>query len=411
VTDINSDIITLRSKGILKKSEIKLSASKSESNRSLIINALSGNLGEIKNLSDARDTQTMERLLSSQDLLLDVLDAGTAMRFLTGYLAVTTKEKKILTGSARMQERPIAILVDALREIGADISYQKRRGYPPLEIAPFGVQKAGYIRIPSNISSQYISALLMIGPKLPKGLTVELVGEIYSEPYIRMTLSLMKKFGVNHRWEGQVITIPSQQYTGEEYTIESDWSGASYWYSFVALAKEGTVNLPGLRKDSFQGDRKIITIMEEIGVRTEFLDDGVRLAKSPGKQYLEIDFKDCPDLAQTVIVACAAIKIPLKMTGLESLKIKETDRIAALQKELAKVNVSLTEKGNCWHLNSSGFALKPNTIFETYDDHRMAMAFAPFGLIAPIVINDPNVVDKSYPGFWKEWVKLGGSVS
>lgn len=402
--------IHLVSTGVMNSCEVRPSSSKSESNRTLIINALSGNPGGIENLSDARDTQTMKRLLSSTENTLDVLDAGTTMRFLTAYLAITTRQKVVLTGSARMQERPIKILVEALNALGADISYMKNDGFPPMEIRPFPGQKSNTFKIPSNISSQYISALLMIAPVLPKGLIIELVGEIYSEPYIRMTLALMERFGVHHHWEGQTIKIAPQEYKGGEYTIESDWSGASYWYSFVSLAKQGTIKILSLREQSNQGDQAIASIMKNLGVESEYTTDGVILTKIDNQNSVEIDFRNCPDLAQTVMVSAAAQKINLTMTGLESLKIKETDRIVALQSELAKTNVSMTEDGATWHLNSEGFELKPNTQFETYDDHRMAMAFAPLCMIAPILVENPKVVEKSYPGFWDDLKRVGVAI-
>jgi len=263
--------------------------------------------------------------LQSSDDLLDVLDAGTTMRFLTAYLAVSTKSTKVLTGSPRMQERPIKILVEALNRIGASIKYQNIEGYPPLFISPFEKQRTDIIKIPSNISSQYISALLMVAPVLPMGLTIELVGEIYSRPYILMTLEIMKKFGITFSWNGQVISIEPQSYSSGVYTIESDWSGASYWYGLVSLADSGSVYLKGLRAASYQGDQAIVGIMNDLGINSQFDADGVTLSKKISNSNLEIDFRNCPDLAQTVMATAAAKKVNLKMTGLESLKIKETD--------------------------------------------------------------------------------------
>ncbi len=408
MTDINKDIITLRSNGNLKKSEIKLSASKSESNRTLIINALSGNPSEIKNLSDARDTQTMKRLLSSTDEVLDVLDAGTTMRFLTSYLAVSTGKEVVLTGSPRMLERPIKILVEALNKLGTDISCLKNDGYPPLKISPFSEQKIDTLPIPSNISSQYISALLMIAPVLPNGLTIEVVGEIYSEPYIQMTLALMEEFGIQYEWLENIISISHQSYGSAEYTIESDWSGASYWYGLVSMSREGSVSLLGLRENSYQGDQAIKQIMKPMGVSSSYFDGGVKLNKYGIQNSPTIDFRNCPDLAQAVMVSAAAQKTNLTMTGLESLKIKETDRIVALQTELKKVNVNLIEvTEHNWQLDSTDFNLTPDTLFETYDDHRMAMAFAPLCMIKPIQIENPDVVAKSYPGFWEDLKSVG----
>ena len=404
-------IIKLSSSGEISGPTIRPSSSKSESNRSLIINALSGNLGTIHNLSDARDTQTMKKLLSSDKSTLDVLDAGTTMRFLTAYLAVTVKDGVILTGSERMQERPIKILVEALNSLGASIEYERNEGYPPLIIKPFKGQSTNKLKIPSNISSQYISALLMVAPTLTEGLTINLVGEVFSRPYIKMTLALMEKFGINHRWEGNEIRIRPQPYNAGEYTIESDWSGASYWYGFTSLAKKAEITIDGVRQTSYQGDRVVANIMDELGVKSDFGNDKVIISKKAPKNELSMDFKQCPDLSLTVLVAAAANKVPMRITGLESLKIKETDRVAALQNELGKVGTRLIEHSeNSWELDPSSFELEPDTVFETYDDHRMAMAFAPLSMIAPIRIKDPAVVNKSYPGFWDDINKIGVSV-
>lgn len=389
------------------KGEIKLNASKSESNRALIINALSGNISELHNLSNARDTDTMQRLLGSDEETLDVLDAGTTMRFLTAYSAVGPK-KRILTGTPRMQQRPIKLLADALVELGAQAKYLKNVGYPPHSITPLKDQKADTLTIPGNISSQYISALLMIAPTLPKGLEIVLEGEIYSRPYIEMTLELMKHFGVDHDWSGQVIKIAAQKYESNNYTIESDWSGASYWYSLAALSDDVDLKLLGLRENSTQGDQEIATIMEHFGVKSEFSDKGVHLTKT-GKlsEGMFIDFRSCPDLAQTVM-ACAAVKgIKLSMTGLESLKIKETDRIAAMQNELAKFGAKLIEDEGVWTLEPGAFDQSKEIVIETYEDHRMAMAFAPLSLDFNLLIEEREVVNKSYPDFWRDLEKVG----
>lgn len=406
------EIIKLHSNKSILPKKIILSASKSESNRVLIINALSGNPSYLENVSDARDTQTMQRLLSSTDEELDVLDAGTTMRFLTGYLGVAAKAKTVLTGSARMQERPIKILVDALKELGARINYLNNDGYPPLEIHPLTDQLTDEIQIPSNISSQYISALLMIAPVLPKGLKIKLLGEVFSLPYIKMTLSLMERFGVNHHWAEDAISILHQDYQSGSYVVESDWSGASYWYGVISLAREGAINLKGLRQSSNQGDQAIMDIMSQLGVDSTYDDGGVQLSKSASKDHVEIDFRSCPDLAQTVMVSAGAQGVDLTMTGLESLRIKETDRIAALQNELGKMNVQLIEVDkHHWQLKSGGFKLEAGTLFETYDDHRMAMAFAPLCMIEDIRIENPGVVAKSYPGFWKDLERVGVQIA
>ncbi|MDN5203345.1 3-phosphoshikimate 1-carboxyvinyltransferase [Fulvivirgaceae bacterium BMA10] len=352
----------------------------------------------------------MQKLLSSQEKILDVLDAGTTMRFLTAYQAIN-KDERILTGTARMCERPIEILVNSLTEIGANIEYQKDEGYPPILLKAFSDQKKKDIAVRGDISSQYISALLMIAPVLPQGLNITLTGRVMSRPYIEMTRKLMERFGVKTEWVDNVIKISSQSYSSGEYTIESDWSGASYWYSFVALAETAEVKLLGLRKNSWQGDIKIAEIMSSLGVESTFLEDGVILTKTDHKSKVEIDFSNCPDLAQTVCVVCAIKGIRCEMVGLESLRIKETDRIAALQNELAKIDAKLleTEENSKWELIPRDLSKPVNKsiTFDTYHDHRMAMALAPVCTQTNIIIDDPSVVNKSYPGFWNDLEKVG----
>ena len=387
--------------------DITLSSSKSESNRALIMNALSGNQLQLKNLSDARDTQTMQRLLSEKQPVWDVIDAGTTMRFCTAYLAIMGSGE-IITGSDRMKERPIKLLVDALRKLGAKIDYLAQEGFPPLRIS---TQKndtnAQKISIPGNISSQYISALLMIGPTLPDGISIELTGQVFSRPYIEMTLALMHHFGVNSTWKDQTIHIKPQRYKAQSYTIESDWSGASYWYSMVALNQESSITLRGLRSHSFQGDQNIVNIMSKMGVKTEFKSDRVQLTSIPVTEINQIiDFKNCPDLAQTVMVVAAIKGIKLTMIGLESLKIKETDRVMAMKKELLKIGGLLNEENGIWRLKS-GTVPEPLETIETYEDHRMAMAFAPLCMIRAITIRDIEVVKKSYPGYWAHLKSVG----
>ncbi len=391
------------------KSEVALSSSKSESNRALIIKALSNNPIELSNLSDARDTQTMQSLLNNRPEVWDVLDAGTTMRFCTAYLSLSAKNK-VITGSARMKERPIGVLVDSLNKLGADISYIDKEGFPPLRINKIEHQKADSLKIPGNISSQYISALLMIAPKLPQGLKIEFTSEVFSKPYIRMTLELMKKFGVESVWNENIIEVEKQEYSEGYYEIESDWSGTSYWYSLVSIAINSEISLRGLRKNSFQGDSAIATIMSKMGVST-FYEENNTLIKSNDitKSKLELDFKACPDLAQTVMVSAAVNGIQLKMTGLESLKIKETDRVQAMKNELLKLNAKLIEDNGVWNLHPGSLPSKIEAI-DTYEDHRMAMSFAPLGVKMPIIINNPDVVNKSYPGFWNELKKVGATI-
>ncbi len=399
---------TIFHKKTLAKSDIMLPASKSESNRMLILNSLCKKPAKISNLSEARDTVTMKRLLQSDEQELNVIDAGTTMRFLTAFHAIS-KEEKILTGTARMCERPIKILVDALLKLGTGISYLEKDGFPPTLLKPFSGQKENLLSIPGNVSSQYISALIMIAPTLEKGLIIELTGKIGSRPYIEMTLSLMKMYGIKHDWRDNVITVQHQEYQAVDYTIESDWSGASYWYSFVALADTAEIKLLGLRKNSLQGDIAIVEIMNKLGVKSTFDDMGVLLQKTESINEIDIDFSDCPDLAQTAAVICAAKNIRCKMTGLESLRIKETDRIAALQNELAKFNAQLTEVNDGeWLVTSGEFSDSKTPItFDTYDDHRMAMAFAPLAMKFDIIIKEPAVVQKSYPRYWQNLEQVG----
>jgi 3-phosphoshikimate 1-carboxyvinyltransferase len=387
---------------------ILLPSSKSESNRALIMNALSGNVIALDNISEARDTQTMLRLLKTEGKELDVLDAGTTMRFLVAYSAVKGLNK-VLTGTERMQERPIKILVDALRELGAEIQYLKNEGFPPVEIKGFQYAGNKSVKVRGDVSSQYISALLMIGPELPEGIELTLEGKVGSRPYIEMTLSLMELFGAKYSWKENVIKVEPVPYQSQKYFIESDWSGASYWYSVAALSKECDIELVGLKEKSLQGDSKIVEIMRSLGIGTTYVSNGVRLNKIEGKSELKFDFSHCPDLAQTVFVICAAKKVKLTATGLESLRIKETDRIAALQNELAKIGSEILENQGVWELVNSDREVDSfeNLVFDTYDDHRMAMAFAPLALLQKVVIDNPSVVNKSYPGYWKDLQKAG----
>ncbi|GAA4049785.1 3-phosphoshikimate 1-carboxyvinyltransferase [Hymenobacter glaciei] len=397
----------------------QLPASKSEANRALILQALAGG-GTLGNLSDANDTQLMMRLLAAAPSTTDLSaeDAGTVMRFLTAYLAVTDWRGR-LTGTARMQERPIAVLVDALRQAGASINYLNNEGYPPLEIAGFtaaaNVTEPTALSVRGDISSQYISALLMVGPYLPGGLRLTLTGHIGSRPYINMTVALMQRFGADYSAAGDVLTVRPNAYRPTDYSVESDWSAASYWYSFVALAPAGSeITLPGLRRESLQGDQAIARMMTLLGVETTFLPEAVHLRQVQLPQQAEtptLDFTDCPDLAQTVAVVAAALGRPVEMTGLESLRIKETDRIAALQTELAKFGGDLRDLGEGhFRAESTGFVVDNQSV-ATYHDHRMAMAFAPLAMRGPLTIEAPNVVRKSYPQFWKELAKSGFTVS
>lgn len=385
---------------------IPLPASKSESNRALIINALAGGgIDNLSNLAEARDTQTMIRLLSESGPVADVLDAGTTMRFLTAYFAITGQQKK-MTGTPRMCERPIGILVDALRELGANITYLNKEGYPPLQLNGFSNAGKSSIQIRGDVSSQFISAILMLAPLLPEGLTLQITGALGSKPYIEMTLAQMKHFGIaaTTDWSKGTIHIPAQTYQVIPFAVESDWSGASYWYSLVALSPDpaSQLELLGLKENSLQGDSAIKDIMLALGVKSTYTGRGYLLTKVETQATLAWDFTDCPDLAQTICVVAAIKKVHLTLTGLESLKVKETDRVLALQNELAKLQSTLTEvEKNHKYEVQSNFTLGQIPEIETYDDHRMAMAFAPVGVVQEMIIKEPEVVGKSYPSFWK----------
>ncbi len=392
------------------RTEVSLPASKSESNRALIMQALCQEEITLHNVSEARDTQTMQRLLRSSEPEWDVLDAGTTMRFLTAYVAVH-RSGKVLKGTPRMHQRPIKLLVDALRTLGADIQYLDKEGYPPMLVRGLtNGQTSKIVSIQGDVSSQYISALLMVAPDLPEGIEMTLTGKVGSRPYIDMTLGLMQRFGIEYQWsDDSVIRILPQKYSSGSYSIESDWSGASYWYSIAALAKAAEVKLLGLREASWQGDRVIVDIMSRLGVRTQFVDEGVILTQQETAQSFTQDFSDCPDLAQTIAVVCAAKGIPATLTGLESLRIKETDRVVALQNELAKLGATLVMEGNTGKIIPAE-ELPAQATIDTYEDHRMAMAFAPLATHMDVTIADPSVVNKSYPRFWDDLKQAGMSV-
>lgn len=416
----------------LRKTVI-LPASKSISNRALIINALSGAGVTPQNLSDCDDTMVMIRALDVLDQTskaadsvhptIDIMAAGTAMRFLTAYLSVTEGERTI-TGTERMRHRPISILVDALRELGADIEYTENEGFPPLHIRGKKL-KGGSISLPGNVSSQYISAMLMIGPVLENGLTLTLTEGIASRPYIDMTLSIMRQFGAEATWKGEnTIYVAPKAYKAIPYYIENDWSASSYWFEMVALTEGSEVHLPGLFEDSLQGDQTVKDIFEKLGVTASYTKqadngetgtDGVTLRHSDNKvERLDIDMLHCPDLAQTIVVTCCMMNVNFRITGLQSLKIKETDRIFALRTELKKLGYVVSEEKDSilywngerceptWETDNTG--KKHLAAIDTYEDHRMAMSFAPCcQVLDEIHINHPEVVSKSYPTFWKEF--------
>ena len=392
---------------------IPLPASKSESNRALIIHALAGGTeGQLTNLAEARDTQTMIRLLADrQNPEADVLDAGTTMRFLTAYYSVTGQMKR-MTGTPRMCERPIGILVDALRQLGAQIEYENNEGYPPLRLQGFQYAGKREISIRGDVSSQFISAILMLGPLLPEGICLQITGTLGSKPYVEMTLAQMAHFGIQAQvdWSNGRIDIPAQSYQATHFAVESDWSGASYWYSMVALSpfEDTQLELLGLKENSLQGDSAIQDIMLPLGVKSTFTGRGFLLTKTKAEPALAWDFSQCPDLAQTICVVAAAKNSTLTLTGIESLKVKETDRVLALQQEVAKLGAHIieVEANHLYELRPNFSACDTVPRIATYDDHRMAMAFAPLGLLTEIVIEEPGVVAKSYPSFWSHVDKI-----
>ena len=388
---------------------IQLPSSKSISNRALIINALGNGTHHPENLSDCDDTRVMIRALNDDKETIDIMAAGTAMRFLTAYLSVTPGTR-IITGTERMQQRPIQVLVNALRELGADIEYVANDGFPPLRITGRELRK-DTISLPGNVSSQYISALLMIAPVLTNGLTIRLTGDIISRPYINLTLQLMNDFGVRAEWtDDHRLKVVPQAYHSIPFYVESDWSAASYWYQIVALSKEAEVTLPGLFKDSYQGDSQVAGIFRSLGVETIYKDKAVILKKN-GKsvERLDYDFINKPDLAQTFVVTCALLNIPFRFSGLQSLKIKETDRMAALITEMRKLGYILHETdGSVLSWEGERCTTEEHPAIDTYEDHRMAMAFAPTCLALPeILINNPQVVSKSYPRYWEDLRQAG----
>jgi len=404
--------ITLSHSTGIVKGEIYLTASKSESNRALIIRSLSSNDFKIENLAAAKDTNILNSLLNTfsknDKCTLSTGHAGTVMRFMTAFLALQ-KSEFTLTGSDRMKERPIKVLVDTLKKLGADINYIENEGYPPLLIKGKELV-GGQVEVDGSVSSQYISALLLIAPKLEKGLQIQFKGDVISQPYINMTIEIMKYFGANLVWKDNSIIVEHGDYKARDFTVEADWSAASYWYSIAALAKEVDITLYGLKKESLQGDAVVQDVYKNFGVQTEFIKGGVHLTKPSGfitnNLPLNLDFEDCPDIAQTVAVTCAALNVEAHFTGLKTLRIKETDRVFAIENELNHLGYNVGIEGNDIVISKSIETKAKTHPVKTYDDHRMAMAFAPLGLIDPITIKDEEVVVKSYPNFWKDLKSL-----
>jgi len=409
--------VSLNQANFKPDSIIHLTGSKSESNRALIISALSKGKVKIKNLSSATDTVTLSAILDSLNQKIDIKEvnvgpAGTAMRFLTAYLSLRGKPITV-SGSDRMKQRPIGTLVNALKTLGANLSYQENDGFPPVQIDGEWNQQTKEILIRGDISSQFLTALLLIASSLPLGIKLEIMDELTSKPYVDMTLSMLKQCGISHTWETDDITIEPQDFKENTLTIEPDWSAASYWYSVVALSENVKITLPNLKKDSLQGDSAIAEIMQIFGVNTTYLENGIVIEKVAQeiKPHL-INFKECPDLAQTVVVCAALLGKEFSFEGLQTLKIKETDRIFALQTELAKIGVKLIEtQADVYQLFCEEMEIPEDITIATYEDHRMAMAFAPMAMkIKNVLIVEAMVVEKSYPLFWEDLKKLGFDV-
>ena len=398
----------LKCGGPFKPVKIKIGGSKSESNRLLILQAQYPNIS-IENLSQSDDTKVLQNALNTKNKIVDIHHAGTAMRFLTAYFSAQEGVEVQLTGSDRMQERPIKILVDALRLLGADIEYLKNEGFPPLKIRGKTLQKKE-VKIQASLSSQYISALMLIAPKLPNGLKIYLEGKVSSLPYIEMTLALLGKIGVKGSFQKNTIHIESLKNISDcKIVVESDWSSASYFYSLVSLSEEMEIILESFSKESLQGDTALVEIYRMLGVETVFdIDGSISLIKKQKElpDSLMLNLVNTPDLAQTIAVSCFGLGIGCKLTGLHTLKIKETDRLLALKTELEKLGAAIRIDDNSLHLEKSSRILSDITI-ETYQDHRMAMAFAPLALVTNINIDTAEVVSKSYPNFWKDLDNLG----
>ncbi|MEZ4874097.1 MAG: 3-phosphoshikimate 1-carboxyvinyltransferase [Flavobacteriaceae bacterium] len=392
--------------------KLGVTGSKSESNRLLLLQALYPSI-HIKNLSQSDDTQYLQKALRSQGEVIDIHHAGTAMRFLTAYFACKENSKVVLTGSERMQERPIGILVKALQTLGADIQYIKKVGFPPLNIVGKSLLK-NEVTIAANTSSQFISALMLVAPSLPNGLIIQLEGEVTSVPYINMTLSLLNELGIEGRFFGKKIQIPHKKSIDTQtLTVESDWSSASYFYSIVALSEGLELTLESYKKNSLQGDAALSEIYAELGVKTTFSETKNTITLSKAKKALPKkgiwNLVNTPDIAQTIAVTCFGLGIGCELTGLHTLKIKETDRLEALKTELGKLGASITISHNSLSLQPSR-RIRPGVSIATYNDHRMAMAFAPLALRTSLEIEDSEVVSKSFPTFWEDLKALGFSV-
>jgi 3-phosphoshikimate 1-carboxyvinyltransferase len=389
------------------QSQIAITGSKSETNRLLLLQALYPNI-TLSNTSNSDDSEVMQKALRGNEEIVDIHHAGTAMRFLTAYFAVNEGREVVLTGSPRMKERPIKVLVEALQQLGAQISYENELGYPPIRIKGQKIT-ASKVSIPANVSSQYISALLLIAPKLQNGIELTLVGEITSIPYIKMTLALLNDLNIQTSFEGNVIKVyPKQEVESKVMTVESDWSSASYFFSLVALANEASISLSSYKETSLQGDSALVEIYAKMGVETRFEENKITLVKDTDFNFESVNFdlNNTPDIAQTIVVTCLGLGIGCHLTGLHTLKIKETDRLEALRIELTKLGANISVTNNSLTLVPSK-EINSNVKIATYNDHRMAMAFAPLALKVPIIIENAEVVSKSYPDFWVDMARLG----
>lgn len=387
--------------------QIAVTGSKSETNRLLLLQALFPNIS-LANTSNSDDSEVMQKALVGNEEIVDIHHAGTAMRFLTAYFAVNEGREVVMTGSSRMQERPIKILAEALAQLGVEISYLKDDGYPPIRIKGKKIT-ASKVTLAANVSSQYISALLLVAPKLENGLELTLEGEITSIPYIKMTLALLNDLEIQTSFEGNVIKVyPKSEVTTKEMVVESDWSSASYFFSLVALADTALITLSSYKENSLQGDSALTSIYEKMGVQTTFQDNKMTLVKQTDFKFETVNFElnNTPDIAQTIVVTCLGLGIGCHLTGLHTLKIKETDRLEALRIELTKLGANISVTNDSLTLIATN-EINPNVKIATYNDHRMAMAFAPLALKVPIIIEEAGVVSKSYPDFWKDLINLG----
>jgi len=404
--------ITLQKSTIQKKSFIEITGSKSESNRLLLLQALYPEL-QIENVSNSDDSQLMTNALKSTSNVIDIHHAGTAMRFLTAFFSIQEGKTITLTGSSRMKERPIKILVEALKSLGAQIEYLENDGFPPLKITGQKITKYKVV-LQANVSSQYISALLLIASKLENGLELTLEGEITSVPYINMTLSLLTEIGVGSSFEGNVITVKpnTNQLKPMKLTVESDWSSASYFYSIVALSEIGTqITLSSYKEHSLQGDSSLVDIYKLFGVSTVFKDNSVILMKESNQlKPITLDLRNAPDIAQTIAVTCLALGVSCDLAGLHTLKIKETDRLVALKTEIEKLGGHVKITNESLHLLEVK-SIENMVSIATYNDHRMAMAFAPLALKTNIIIENSEVVSKSFPTFWDDLQALGFKIT